>query len=67
MTKRRREPPRTVKGRDIELLESDGQRIPGSLGQLLFTNPRPQPTEGTLARLVGKTPFGKAAKVLRRD
>jgi hypothetical protein len=65
MTKRR-EPPRTVKGKDIELRTSDGQRI-DARGQALFTNPRPAPKEGTLARLVGKTPFGRAAKAITRD
>lgn len=63
---KRREPPRTVKGRDIELHASDGQAV-DIRAQIPFLHPPAAKKEGLLDRLVGKTPFGKAAKALKRD
>lgn len=64
--KPRRSPPPTVKGQDIELLESDGQRVPEIAAG--FLPPKGEgKKEGTLERLVNKTPFGKAAKVLKGE
>jgi len=64
---KRRNPPRTVKGKDIELLESDGRAV-DTRSQVPFTPRQPaKDTEGTLGRLMGRTPFRKVAKVLRGE
>lgn len=61
--KPRRSPPPTVKGQDIELLESDGQRVPEIAAG--FLPPKGgKKDEGVLERIVNKTPFGKAARAL---
>lgn len=64
--KPRKVPPPTVKGQDIELLESDGQRVPGIAAGFLPAKDGKK-KEGPLERLVNKTPFGKAAKVLKGE
>ena len=61
---RRREAPRTVKGKDIELYASDGQAVDVAR-QRAFTRPPEAPKESRVQRLVNQTPFGKAAKALR--
>ena len=63
MTKRRA-PARTVKGQDIELHASDGQRV-DTRAQMPFTRAQPEPKPGTLGALMAKSPFARAAKALR--
>jgi hypothetical protein len=65
--KPRRSPPPTVKGQDIELLESDGQRVPEIAAGFLPSKSEGKQKEGVLERIVNKTPFGKAAKALKGE
>ena len=62
----RRTPARTVKGKDIELHASDGQAVrtdPRFLPQRQPDQPKP----GTLGAMMARSPFRKAAKVLRGE
>ena len=59
--------PISVKGMDVELPADGGGRV-NTDAQRAFTPQAPKKdTRSAVERLVDKTPFGKAAKVLKRE
>ena len=67
--KKRRTPPKSVKGRDVELYAKDGQRV-DTEAQRAFTPQAPkkkaEPPKSWWERLRDDTPYEKAAKALKK-
>ena len=67
--KKRRTPPKSVKGRDVELYAEDGQRVDAE-AQRAFTPHAPkkkaEPPKWWWERLRDGTPYEKAAKTLKK-